>query len=136
MNGEEEKQNPLKQFAGAMGGNFTKERRNELYFGNVPKGAYPPGTRDLEHIHDLRMSPERKKQLYGIGGGNVQDTGDFIESRLETDSRSGLIRELVENTSMTRGEAEGLVSRWMQANDLEEVDDSVLGKIIVPRRLK
>ncbi|KKK70642.1 hypothetical protein LCGC14_2921930 [marine sediment metagenome] len=134
MNGEEEKQNPLKQFAGAMGGNFTKERRNELYFGAVPKGAYPPGTRDLEHIHDLRMSPARKKALYGLGGGNVQDTGDFMESRLGTDSKSGLIREIAENSNLTRSEAAMIVDRWMSANGLEEVNDPQLGRIIVPRR--
>lgn len=126
-NGEGERKNPLKQFAGALGGSLSRERRNELYYGHPPKGAYPKHN-DLEHIHDLRMSPQRIKQLYGVGPSEAT-----VEIRASTDSKSGLIRELVEETSFTRREAEEFVEQWMAKNNLVEVDDPVMGKIIVPR---
>ena len=117
----------------AVGGSMTPERRNEVYFGHPPKGTYFGAPKDISRMHDLWMSEDTKKRLYGIGGGREQDVGDVVESRLGTDSKSGLIREMVENSNLTRTEAEMLVSRWMQVNDLTEVEDEVLGRIIVPR---
>lgn len=119
----------------AIGGGWDKETRNRRMFGNAPKGTYFNQPKDLSRMHDLTMSAATKRRLYGIGGGQEQDVGDIVEGRLGTDSRSDLIRELTENTNLNRKEAEALVSKWMQVNDLIEVQDEVLGKVIVPRRM-
>ncbi len=131
---DEEQRNPLKQFVGAIGGGLSKERRDELYYGRPPKGTYF-GRTDLRTIHDLRMSPSQIRRLYGIGG-KEETVGEVIESRLGTDSKADLIRELVENTSLTRSEAEALVSRWMAVNNLTEYEDEVIGRYIAPRGLR
>ena len=131
----EDKASPIENMSRMMGAGFNKKRKDELYFGKPPKDAYMGMNkgRDLEHIHDLQLSPERKEQLYGIKGSNVKDAGDLAEFRLSTDSKSDLIRELADNTTMTRREAEAMVDTWMAHNDLVEVNDPDLGKIIVPR---
>lgn len=116
----------------AIGMNMPKQRRNELYFGQTPRGTYP-AVKDLAHMHDMTMSGETKRRLYGLGKRASEGLGDVIESRLGTDSRSGLVSELVNETQLTRKEAEALVSRWMATNDLVEVEDPTLGKILVPR---
>lgn len=120
----------------ALGGGWSKEERNRRMFGSAPKGTYFNQPKDLAHAHDMQMSAETKKRLYGIGRGQESDVGDIVESRLGTDSRSDLVREMVEQTNLTRSEAEALVSKWMTSNSLVEVQDNVLGKIIVPRGSK
>ncbi len=125
----------LSRTINAFGGGMPKKRRNDLYFGNPPKDAYMGMNkgRTLETIHDLTISEDTKARLYGIGQRKVEDVGDVVDSRLGTDSKSGLISELADNTAMTRGEATQLVENWMAKNGLVEKDDATLGKIIVPR---
>lgn len=129
-----EDENPLKTMSKAVGGNLTKERRNQLYFGKPPKGSYyGMEGRDLTHIHDLMLSDSAKRRLYGLGGGRQETTGEIVEARLGTDSKADLVRELADNTSLTRKQAEDIVERWMLRNDLVERVDETLGRIIVPR---
>ena len=118
----------------AISGGMSKTERNQRYFGQPPKGTYFGGNpKDLKHIHDIGLSDAAKKRLYGVGGGRESTVGEVVEARLGTDSRSDLVRELAEQTSLTRAEAETLVAKWMVSNNLTEVQDEVLGKIIVPR---
>lgn len=135
---DEEKRSPIEQLSktvSALDGNMSKERRGELYFGKPPKTAYFGFNRkDIKNIHDLTMSEEQKNRLYGIGRGQEDSVGDVVSARLGTDSRSDLVRELADNTTLTRRDAEQLVDMWMLRNDLTEVDDPKLGKIIVPKR--
>ena len=132
----EEEKSPIEQMSrsvNAIGMGMSKNEMSKRYFGNVPDGAYVGRPKDLSTMHDLNMSKSQKSRLYGIGKAPVEDVGDIVNTRLETDSKSGLIRELTENTSMTRVEAEELVRNWMEKNSLVEVDDSTLEKIIVPK---
>jgi len=135
---EEEKGTPteaLSRTVGVVSGHMTRKRRDDLYLGRPPKNAYfGTNKKGLEHIHDLSMSEETKKRLYGLGKTGKAVVNDVVESRLGTDSRSDLIRELADNTSLTRVQAEEIVDKWMRHNDLMEKDDPVLGKIIVPRQ--
>lgn len=118
----------------AIGMNMPKKRREELYTGKPPKNAYFGfNDKDLSHIHDLTMSEETKRKLYGLGRGREKTVGAVVESRLSTDSRSDLIRELCEQSAMTRTQAEQLVNLWMARNGLVEVNDPTLGKMIVPK---
>jgi hypothetical protein len=117
----------------ALGGGWSREERNRRMFGNAPKGTYFNAPKDLSKMHDLTMSAETKQRLYGIGGGRESTVGEIVESRLGTDSKQGLVKEMVENSSLTRSEAEQIINRWMQANGLVEVEDATLGRIIVPR---
>lgn len=134
MNEENIQESAIGKLSRALGGGWDRETRNRRMFGTPPEGTYLGGNpKDLAHIHDLHMSAATKKRLYGIGGGRERDVGDIVESRLGTDSRSGLIKEMVENSSLTHTEAEQIVNRWMTLNDLIEVEDRTLGKIIVPR---
>lgn len=128
-----DEQEALKNMAHAIGGGLSKERKKEMYFGKPPKGAYFGPKKDLAHIHDLTMSEETKKRLYGIGGGKENSVGEVVEARLGNDSKSDLVRELADQTALTRKQAEEIVERWMLRNNLVEVDDKVLGKIIVPK---
>ena len=113
--------------SGMMGGGMTREERNMRYFGNPPEGTYPKHA-DLAHIHDLHMAPQQIKRLYGVGPSE-----QVVEARYGTDSKQGLITELVEETSFTRREAEEFVSNWMVKNDLQEYDDPILGKYIASK---
>lgn len=117
----------------AIGGGWSKEERNQRMFGSPPKGTYFGQPKDLAHAHDMQMSAETKKRLYGVGGGREQSVGDVVEARLGTDTVQGLVDELASETTLTRREAQAVVARWMQANDLEERNDPQLGKIIVAR---
>lgn len=123
----------LSKTVNAIGMKMDKDEVSKRYFGKTPKGTYFGKPKNLKTMHDLSMSESQKARLYGLGGSSVKDTGDVVNQRLETDSKSSLIKELVEDTSMTRTEAEELVRNWMEKNQLIEVDDKVLGKIIVPK---
>ena len=138
MSDELQGSSPIEQMSrtvNAIGVNMPKKRKNDLYFGKPPKDAYMGMNRgrDLSNIHDLTMSESQKNRLYGIGQKTgVKDVGEFTNVRLETDSRSDLIRELCENSNMTRTEATMFVEKWMTANNLVE-EDGPFGKVIVTR---
>lgn len=133
MSEESVQETAVAKLSRAIGSGWSREERNYRMFGRTPAGTYFNQPKDLKHVHDMHMSDTTKRRLYGIGGGSESSVGDVVEARLGTDSRSDLIRELAENTSLTRREAESLVSAWMARNDLVEASDDVLGKIIVPR---
>lgn len=110
-----------------FGMGWSRERSNRMYYGNPPKGTYPTD-RSIEHIHDLLVTPEQKGRLFSTGISK-----QVVETRSCVDSKKGLIDELVNETSMTRKEAEALVNKWMTQNGLIEVNDPVLGKYITRR---
>lgn len=140
MEDEEQKKSaepaPIMQISKVVGGGMSKADKTNRYFGAPPKGMYFGQPKDLAHIHDLTLSAETQRRLYGLGRGKESTIGEVIESRLGTDSRSSLINELADNTSLTHVEAEKLVNDWMQKNGLQEIDDPTLGRIIVPKDSK
>lgn len=122
----EESPTAIERLSKSVGMSFSKERKNDLYYGRPPKGVYPG--RSLENIHDVGVSADKVKRLYGM-----KPAEKAVEFRAEHDSKKGLVRELVEETSFTRKEAEQFVDQWMLKNDLVEKDDPIMGKVIVPR---
>lgn len=120
----------IKKIINAIGMNMPKARRDALFYGRAPKGTYPPHT-DLAHIHDMVMSDSQKRRLYAIGRKTeVESTGEFVSTRLETDSKRDLITEMCENSSMTRTEATRVVEKWLALNHLVE-KQTPFGKVIV-----
>ena len=119
----------------SIGLGMKKAEVNKRYFGSAPEGSYVGFGKGKtpQNIHDLTMSASQKKRLYGIGKAPIEDTGDVVNARLESDSKSGLIRELVEETHLTRMEATQIIDNWMQKNGLIEVDDPELGRIVIPK---
>lgn len=115
-----------------LGGGMSKDERNKMYFGNTPKGTYF-GKTDLKTIHNLTMSPTQQARLYGLPVQTGRPMADFVETRLATDSKEGLIRELAEESNLTRAQAVKVVESWMARNNLVEVE-SGSGKIIVNKR--
>lgn len=128
MNENEEQRSPVERVSKAVGAGFSKERRDEVYFGKPPGDTYFGFNKDLVNIHDVRVNKEAVKRLHGMAMGE-----QVASARSQVDSKAGLVKELVNETHMTRKEAEELVKRWMDDNDLIEVDDPVLGKYIAPR---
>jgi len=126
--GEEfrEEESVLRRVGKALGG-MSRERRNEVYFGKPPRNAYFGFDRDLAHVHDIRMSPERISQLYGLPVGRKDELA--LEA-LHADSRQGLIEELVK-AGLTRAAAEETVRSLIRRGALIEVNDPDLGKILI-----
>lgn len=110
----------------------------EAHFGFSRGGAakiHDWSNSPLSHAHDklLKMTPSNKTALTRLRDRQPTDVGDVIESRLGTDSYEGLVRELVEETNLTRRDAEALVARWMEVNNLTTIRDDVRGRMIVPK---
>lgn len=120
-------------FLKAMGGNLSSERKRDLYYGKPPKNAYFGFNTDIAHIHEFKMSPEKKAQLYGIGQRKATPTtpGELLELDLETTSAKDLAHKLAEETNLTLKEAKVVVGEWMRANGLTEANVPGLGKEIV-----
>jgi len=77
-----------------------------------------------------------KEKLFGIRGPlhpGMPYEHELALSALHSDTRQTLIRELVNQTSLTREEAERVVNDLLKKGILEEVDDPNLGKVLVLR---
>ena len=126
---EEEKFEPteskIQKVSHLMGGGFTKERRNEIYFGRPPKGAYP-SHRGLDRIHEMKFSDSQIRRLYSLSPKEER-----VLSAVNSDTKETLIKELVEQSSMRRTEAEEVVKDMLAKGILQEVEDPNLGKVLI-----
>ncbi len=131
---DEKEKSPIESLSktvNAVGMKMDKKEINRRYFGKTPKGTYFGKPKNLATMHDLTMSENRKRELYGIGQKtDVPSTGELVNTRLATDSKADLIRELVENSNMDRRTAEAVVVEWMSHNHLVE-KQTAFGKAII-----
>lgn len=77
-----------------------------------------------------------KEKLFGNAGMGPLHPGmpykkDVAMAASSTDTKSTLIRELVEQSSFTRREAEEVVNTLLREGKLIEVDHPSLGKVLV-----
>ncbi len=99
---------------GTLGGSIKVNKKQMWAYGNTPS-----------------MS---KEKLFGVKGPlhpGMPEEHALAVSALHSDTRSTLVRELVEQTHLTREEAERTVSDLIQKGMLEEVEDPGLGKVLV-----
>ena len=111
-----------------VGGSISKEEKNELYFGRPRKSLYIPGASDSE--------PMSAKGIHKFGfTHNIYPEFSHKEKMaiesLHSDSKSTLIRELVEQSSFTKREAEEVVNSLIQQRRLVEVDMPGMGKVLI-----
>ena len=112
-----EGENRLKKL-GTLGGSISVNKKNMWMYGETP-----------------HMS---KEKLFGKAGCGPLHPGMPYEhqlavSAIHSDTRSTLIKELVDQTHLTREEAEKTVNDLVQHGVLEEIDDPGLGKVLVFR---
>jgi len=77
-----------------------------------------------------------KERLYGVQGPlhpGMRSKVTALEAT-QSDTRQTLIRELTDQTHMTRTEAERVVDDLLKAGVLEEINDPTLGKVLVLKR--
>ena len=77
-----------------------------------------------------------REKLFGNAGRGVLHPGmpvgtEVALGALHTDTKRTLIRELADQTHLTRSEAEGLVEALIRTGMLEEVNDPTLGKVLI-----
>lgn len=101
---------------GTLGGSISVNKKNMWIYGNTP------------HM--------TKEVLFGKAGQGSLHPGMPYEHQLavsavHSDTRKTLIRELVDQTHLTREEAERTVNDLVQQGLLEEIDDPGLGKVLV-----
>lgn len=87
-----------------LGGGSNKGLTKEKLFGNAGKGVLHPG-----------MPSETEVTL----------------GALHSDTKQTLIKELTEQTHLTRSEAENIVGALLGKGILEEVNDPTLGRVLV-----
>jgi len=124
---DEEKESKLKKVVRLVGGGMSREEKSYRYFGRPPAGVYPKHS-DLAHIHDMRFSREQIRRLY-----NLPLQQEDVAMAVESDTKEGLIKELVEQTSMTRREAENVIKEMLANGTLRRVRDENLGEVLVFR---
>jgi len=101
---------------GTLGGQIRVNKDNLWMYGNTSS-----------------MTTEK---LFGIKGPlhpGMPCKEEVAISTLHSDTKSTLIKELVEQTHLTREEAERTVRDLLQSGVLEEVNDPTLGKVLVFR---
>jgi len=126
MDEQQEGRSVLKSVAKIFGGNMSKERRSEVYFGRPPKGLYPTN-RDLEHIHDIRFTPGQISKLYGL-----PQKEEMALEALHSDSRSTWVKELID-AGLDRRAAEQTIDSLIARGVVEEVSDPDLGTVLILR---
>jgi len=114
--------NTLKKI-GTLGGpiHIKKDMRNYYFGGNEPGGNFS------------------KEKLFGANGPlhpGMKDEHQVAVSALYSDTKGTLIRELSEQTHLTREEAEKTVNELLRKGILEEVKDPTLGKILVFKEVR
>lgn len=74
-----------------------------------------------------------KEKLYGVGGPLHigMRNREIVLGANRSDTRQTLIRELTDQSHMTRREAEEAVNELIRSGVLKEVNDPALGKILV-----
>lgn len=109
----------------------------------------------LKKIGTLGGAIHVRKDMKGYYFGESQPGGNFSKEKLfgqkgplhpgmpvehqiaagasSSDTRATLIRELVEQSHFSRREAEDIVSDMLANGTLQEVDDKILGKVLVFR---
>ena len=108
-----EGENRLKKL-GTLGGSIKVNKKNMWIYGETP-----------------HMS---KEKLFGVNGPlhpGMPYEHQLAVSAVHSDTRATLIRELVDQTHLTREEAERTVNDLIQHGILEERDDPGLGKVLV-----
>ena len=88
-------------------------------------------------VYGLDRNPNlSKERLFGKAGRGPLHPGMPCEeevtlSALHSDTRQTIVRELADQTHLTREEAERVVSSLLKRGVLEEVKDPTLGKVLV-----
>jgi len=75
-----------------------------------------------------------KEKLFGTKGPlhpGMQDEAEVTLGALHSDTKGTLIRELSEQTHLTREEAMKVVEELLRKGILEEIKDPALGKVLV-----
>ena len=102
---------------GTLGGpiHVRKDLKNMYFGGNEPGG------------------PFSKEKLFGANGPlhPGMKNQELALSALHSDTKSTLVKELVDQTHLTREEAEKTVEELLRKGILEEVEDPNLGRILV-----
>ena len=104
---------------GTLGGKLRVSKENSwLYWGGGPNTGLT------------------KEKLFGNAGKGTLHPGmprntEVALGALHTDTRQTIIRELTDQTHLTRSEAETVVSDLLRKGVLEEVNDPTLGKVLV-----
>ncbi len=80
-----------------------------------------------------------KEKLFGKAGIGPLHPGmpykhEIAAAASTSDTKQTLIRELVEQSSFTRREAEEVVNQMLRSGTLVEVEDENLGKVLVFKR--
>ena len=108
---------------GTLGGPIhIKKDLNNMYFG----GNGPGG-------------PFSKEKLFGANGPlhpGMKEEHQLALSALYSDTKKTLVGELVDQTHLTREEAEKTVSELLRKGLLEEVEDPNLGKILIFKEVR
>jgi len=78
-----------------------------------------------------------KEKLFGVKGPlhpGMPPKQEVALSALHSDTKQTIIKELTEQTHMTREEAERTINTLLKKGILEEVNDPTLGKVLVFKR--
>lgn len=86
-------------------------------------------------VYGLDKNPNMsRKKLFGMNGPlhpGMPVEEEVTLSALHSDTKQTLIRELTDQSHLTREEAERVVGDMLRKGLLEEIKDPVLGKILV-----
>lgn len=103
---------------GTLGGRLRVNKSNLWMYGQDPNNGLT------------------KEKLYGVHGPlhiGMPRRHEIAMEATQSDTKQTLIKELTEQTHMTREEAEKTVSELLRKGILEEVNDPALGKVLVIR---
>ena len=103
---------------GTLGGPIhVRKDLNNMYFGgNEPGGAFS------------------KEKLFGCRGPlhpGMPAEHEVALGALHSDTKKTLISELIDQTHLTREEAEKTINELLRKGILEEVEDPTLGRVLV-----
>lgn len=99
----------------------------------------------VNHDHDwmyIGSNPKRSlKDIYGVKDGPIhfgmptREQGIAVDA-LHSDTKATLIKELTEQSGLTRTQAEEAINNLLKSGFLEEVTHPDLGKIIIFKEVK
>jgi len=98
--------------------------------------------KDLKHMYFGQNEPGgpfSKEKLFRCKGPlhpGMKETHRVALDALHSDTKSTLIKELADQTHLTREEAEKTVNELLRKGVLEEVNDPTLGKVLVFKEVR